>query len=223
MNELHIRIPDVEVVALREFFIKLISDGILNWNSSLNEAENESIQVLLTVLKHLGENASYKDNQKGDWKNEMLLFNEEKRDAIDSIITDFKNCKLEELVVELKWVDLNESDKLLERMNVEWRNVHQYVSSESCVLLQLYFSSEIETTRIYNRLINELESLSKEKNGNLKPLDPKNIPSWLSLEKKDMPDVYIEPKHSQIVQLKATEIVPSVSYSAGVTLRFPRF
>ncbi|OUM65359.1 hypothetical protein PIROE2DRAFT_7658 [Piromyces sp. E2] len=41
--------------------------------------------------------------------------------------------------------------------------------------------------------------------------------------KKDMPDVYIQPDHSQIVQLKATEIVPSVSYSAGVTLRFPRF
>jgi len=71
--------------------------------------------------------------------------------------------------------------------------------------------------------LNELEGLSKEKNGNWKPLDPKNIPSWLTLEKKDMPDVYIQPDHSQIVQLKATEIVPSVSYSAGVTLRFPRF
>lgn len=71
--------------------------------------------------------------------------------------------------------------------------------------------------------LNELESLSKEKNGNWKPLDPKNIPSWLSLEKKDLPDVYIQPNHSQIVQLKATEIVPSVAYSAGVTLRFPRF
>ncbi|ORX53424.1 ATP-dependent DNA ligase [Piromyces finnis] len=71
--------------------------------------------------------------------------------------------------------------------------------------------------------LNELEGLSKEKNGNWKPLDPNNIPSWLSLEKKDMPDVYIRPDHSQIVQLKATEIVPSVAYSAGVTLRFPRF
>jgi len=71
--------------------------------------------------------------------------------------------------------------------------------------------------------LNELENLSKEKNGNWKPLDPKNIPSWLSLEKKDIPDVYIQPDQSQIVQLKATEIVPSVAYSAGVTLRFPRF
>jgi len=71
--------------------------------------------------------------------------------------------------------------------------------------------------------LNELEGLSKEKNGNWKPLDPKNIPSWLTLEKKDIPDVYIPPDQSQIVQLKATEIVPSVSYSAGVTLRFPRF
>jgi len=71
--------------------------------------------------------------------------------------------------------------------------------------------------------LDELEGLSKEKNGNWKPLDPKNIPSWLSLEKKDLPDVYILPDQSQIVQLKATEIVPSVSYSAGVTLRFPRF
>lgn len=39
---------------------------------------------------------------------------------------------------------------------------------------------------------------------------------------KEKPDVWIEPSKSQILQVKATEIVKSDSYKTGYTLRFPR-
>ncbi|KAH3765317.1 DNA ligase IV [Pelomyxa schiedti] len=39
---------------------------------------------------------------------------------------------------------------------------------------------------------------------------------------KEKPDVWIEPQHSKIIQVKAAQIVPSDKYKAGFTLRFPR-
>ncbi|KAK3927158.1 DNA ligase 4 [Frankliniella fusca] len=39
---------------------------------------------------------------------------------------------------------------------------------------------------------------------------------------KEKPDVWIEPQKSQILQVKATEIMQSNSYKTGYTLRFPR-
>lgn len=38
----------------------------------------------------------------------------------------------------------------------------------------------------------------------------------------EKPEVYIEPRNSVIVQVKAAEIVPSTMYKTGCTLRFPR-
>ncbi|KAK3736164.1 hypothetical protein QZH41_015551 [Actinostola sp. cb2023] len=38
----------------------------------------------------------------------------------------------------------------------------------------------------------------------------------------EKPDVWIEPSKSKIVQIKATEIIPSQRFKAGATLRFPR-
>ena len=36
-----------------------------------------------------------------------------------------------------------------------------------------------------------------------------------------IPDVWIEPRHSLIVQVKATEITSTEKYKTGLTLRFP--
>lgn len=54
-----------------------------------------------------------------------------------------------------------------------------------------------------------------------KPFHKKAPPSSI-LCGTEKPEVYIEPCNSVIVQIKATEIVPSEMYKAGCTLRFPR-
>lgn len=54
-----------------------------------------------------------------------------------------------------------------------------------------------------------------------KPFHRKAPPSSI-LCGTEKPEVYIEPCHSVIVQVKATEIVPSDMYQTGCTLRFPR-
>lgn len=54
-----------------------------------------------------------------------------------------------------------------------------------------------------------------------KPFHKKAPPSSI-LCGTEKPEVYIEPCNSVIVQVKATEIVPSDMYKTGCTLRFPR-
>ena len=54
-----------------------------------------------------------------------------------------------------------------------------------------------------------------------KPFHRKAPPSNI-LCGTEKPEVYIEPCNSVIVQVKATEIVPSDMYKTGCTLRFPR-
>ncbi|WVQ76196.1 hypothetical protein IAR50_005859 [Cryptococcus sp. DSM 104548] len=59
-----------------------------------------------------------------------------------------------------------------------------------------------------------------------KNFDRKDIPPWLkmgSIGLDDKPDVYIEPEHSFVIKVKASEIVPAAGgYGIGYTLRFPR-
>ncbi|CAO2611378.1 DNA ligase 4 [Lemmus lemmus] len=54
-----------------------------------------------------------------------------------------------------------------------------------------------------------------------KPYHKKSPPSSI-LCGTEKPEVFIEPHHSVIVQIKAAEIVPSDMYKTGTTLRFPR-
>lgn len=49
----------------------------------------------------------------------------------------------------------------------------------------------------------------------------KKVPDWLKMT-TERPEVYIEPKNSKIVQVRAAEITSSNSYGVGYTLRFPR-
>uniref|UniRef100_H2ZIX8 DNA ligase 4 n=1 Tax=Ciona savignyi TaxID=51511 RepID=H2ZIX8_CIOSA len=55
----------------------------------------------------------------------------------------------------------------------------------------------------------------------LKVFDKKKVPDWLRVT-KEKPDVYIHPRDSIVVQVRATEILASASYAANCTLRFPR-
>ena len=45
---------------------------------------------------------------------------------------------------------------------------------------------------------------------------------WKPSKKDDIPDFFIPPEDSFVVQVKCAELVPSISFSAGVTCRFPR-
>ncbi|KAF9785002.1 DNA ligase 4 [Thelephora terrestris] len=58
-----------------------------------------------------------------------------------------------------------------------------------------------------------------------KEFDINDPPSFLQTVIKtsdDKPDVYLEPKDSFLLRVKAAEITPSVTFHAGLTMRFPR-
>ncbi|KAJ9107908.1 hypothetical protein QFC19_002651 [Naganishia cerealis] len=59
-----------------------------------------------------------------------------------------------------------------------------------------------------------------------KPFDRENPPSWIKFGPvglDDKPDVYIEPDHSFVIEVKASEITPADgNFAAGLTVRFPR-
>lgn len=67
----------------------------------------------------------------------------------------------------------------------------------------------------------ELYDLGLKLSKHWKPFHKKAPPSSI-LCGTEKPEVYIEPCNSVIVQIKATEIVPSDMYKTGCTLRFPR-
>jgi DNA ligase-4 len=52
---------------------------------------------------------------------------------------------------------------------------------------------------------------------------PSNIVLADSVAAKEVPDLFIDPNHSIVVQVKATEIVPTNKYATKYTLRFPRY
>jgi DNA ligase-4 len=58
------------------------------------------------------------------------------------------------------------------------------------------------------------------------PWDPKSPPEhlahWKIAKRDDRPNVYIPPEKSFVMQLKCAEIVDSISFSCGLTCRFPR-
>ena len=57
------------------------------------------------------------------------------------------------------------------------------------------------------------------------PYNPRSPPPHLAnwkVAKKDIPNVYIPPELSIVVQLKCAELVPSAFFSAGLCCRFPR-
>jgi DNA ligase-4 len=77
----------------------------------------------------------------------------------------------------------------------------------------------------------QLEQISKDLEQKGSRYDPKNVPEWfLDSILHDKPDFIIHPKgcfilkiDSQVIQIRASEIVPSDKYGAKMTLRFPRF
>lgn len=66
--------------------------------------------------------------------------------------------------------------------------------------------------------IEELEELLSK----LKPHWVKKCPENVLGPKKEPPDLWIEPKNSIVLKLRATELVRSSSYPTGYSLRFPR-
>ena len=67
----------------------------------------------------------------------------------------------------------------------------------------------------------ELNEFNQKLKDKWKPFDKKNPPRHLQVT-YEKPDMWIEPKESLIVQVKAVEITASDKYKAGVSLRFPR-
>ncbi|XP_035224665.1 DNA ligase 4-like [Stegodyphus dumicola] len=72
--------------------------------------------------------------------------------------------------------------------------------------------------------LKELYELSGKLGQHWEAYNPKKSPSCLVIGggRKEQPDVWIEPSKSQIVQVKAAEIVRSSCFTTNYTLRFPR-
>ncbi len=72
----------------------------------------------------------------------------------------------------------------------------------------------------------ELTELREKINEVCVPWDAKSPPEhlahWKIAKRDDRPNVYIPPEKSFVMQLKCAEIVDSVSFSCGLTCRFPR-
>ncbi|KAL6068764.1 DNA ligase, variant 2 [Balamuthia mandrillaris] len=70
---------------------------------------------------------------------------------------------------------------------------------------------------------NELQVLQTTLQKYWKPYSQQSPPSCFLLQDgKERPDVWVEPKHSRILQVKAAQLVVTEKYKAGYTLRFPR-
>ncbi|KJE94264.1 ATP dependent DNA ligase [Capsaspora owczarzaki ATCC 30864] len=72
--------------------------------------------------------------------------------------------------------------------------------------------------------MSQLKEFGEQLEPHWHPFDTQNPPSQILLATgfKERPDVWIEPRHSRIVQIRAAEITPTEKYKCGFTLRFPR-
>ena len=71
----------------------------------------------------------------------------------------------------------------------------------------------------------ELRTLQTMLQNYWRPYNPANPPKGICLAEtgiKDIPNVWIEPKYSRVLEVLAAQITPSEKYKAGYTLRFPR-
>lgn len=71
----------------------------------------------------------------------------------------------------------------------------------------------------------ELRTLQTMLQNYWRPYNPANPPKGIVLAEtgiKDVPNVWIEPKYSRVLEVLAAQITPSEKYKAGYTLRFPR-
>jgi DNA ligase-4 len=72
--------------------------------------------------------------------------------------------------------------------------------------------------------LEDLPSISMMSGGHWKKFDKSNPPEWfIHIDGKENPDMIIEPWHSQVAQVRGSQICDSSSFGALMTLRFPRF
>lgn len=71
---------------------------------------------------------------------------------------------------------------------------------------------------------NELKILQGQLRDYWHNYDTRKPPAFLRLADglKEKPDVWIEPQHSRVLQIKAAQVVPTDKFRTPVTLRFPR-
>jgi DNA ligase-4 len=72
--------------------------------------------------------------------------------------------------------------------------------------------------------IERLKALNRMLEQHWQVWDPKNPPKHLALglQGAELPDRWIEPKYSKVLQIKAAQIAQTTKYGSGFTLRFPR-
>lgn len=74
--------------------------------------------------------------------------------------------------------------------------------------------------------LDELAEMRRELEPHWQPWDPDNIPAhfngWQPQRNDVKPDVWIDPRHSRIIEIYGFELTYTTLYQTGLTLRFPR-
>ncbi|KAJ3298780.1 DNA ligase (ATP) [Rhizoclosmatium sp. JEL0117] len=73
--------------------------------------------------------------------------------------------------------------------------------------------------------LSQIEEIAHESAGHWQVYDHTHPPPWFvhPAASKEKPDMILHPSHSRVVTVKAAEVVESMQYACGWTLRFPRF
>ena len=145
------------------FIFKSLASDLLNDVETRSELQSTSLKTIAQYLEEVTANSHGEEISQLPHSINVMKAKEKFIQKVSDMLHDDK--RYEEIdnptyEIEVPWLTKDKGKDLGMRMKSEWRNMLQFVTTESGVLLQLHFSSEMETARIYNRLITELESLS---------------------------------------------------------------
>ncbi|KAL7712941.1 Ras-GAP domain-containing protein [Entamoeba marina] len=163
--ELHKRTPSVETSALKNLiFLRTINSALVH-SQSKNQQELDSMKTLSVAFQwFVGDSTEQNIPPAQNWKIQLSEKLGSMRQKVDTWVTTLRDLELDDFFT-LSWVDSQRSNDLLPRLKKEWKDVLEYLSTESQGLLSLHFSNEQETMRMYIRLTNELDAFS---NGTVK-------------------------------------------------------
>ncbi|KAL7718453.1 Ras-GAP domain-containing protein [Entamoeba marina] len=151
--ELHKRTPSVETSALKNLiFLRTINSALVH-SQSKNQQELDSMKTLSVAFQwFVGDSTEQNIPPAQNWKIQLSEKLGSMRQKVDTWVTTLRDLELDDFFT-LSWI------------KKEWKDVLEYLSTESQGLLSLHFSNEQETMRMYIRLTNELDAFS---NGTVK-------------------------------------------------------
>ncbi|ELP84875.1 hypothetical protein EIN_284510 [Entamoeba invadens IP1] len=159
-QELHKRTPSVELSALKNLiFLRTINSALVH-SQSKSQQDGDSMKTLSVAFQwFVGDSGDNGISPSQNWKQLLMEKMKGLREQVDTWLTSLRDLQLDQ-PVELVWVTPGASNELLQRVKNEWKDVLEFLSSESQGLMELHFDSQPDTKRKYTKLLNELDAYS---------------------------------------------------------------